>query len=157
MELARWNAVVTTIAIAERLDKAGADLVSLSESIDTTNAAGKMIFRMLAVLAEFERDLVSERTKAALSVKRARGERLGGHMPYGFDVAADGATLIENRAEQAVIRDILAMRSQGTPLVKIAGQLTARGVRTKHGNAAWSHQTVRAIIQRNNHQNGSTK
>ena len=113
------------IAIAERLDKAGADLVSLSESIDTTNAAGKMVFRMLAVLAEFERDLVSERTKAALSVKRARGERLGGHMPYGYDAAADGATLIENSAEQAVIRDILVMRSQGTLLVRIAGQLTA--------------------------------
>ena len=48
------------IEIAERLDKAGADLVSLTERIDTTTAAGKMVFRMLAVLAEFERDLVSE-------------------------------------------------------------------------------------------------
>ena len=50
------------IAISERLHKAGADLVSLSEKIDTTSAAGKMVFRMLAVLAEFERDIISERT-----------------------------------------------------------------------------------------------
>ena len=55
------------IAIAERLDKAGADLVSLSERIDTTTAAGKMIFRLFAVLAEFERDLACERTRAALA------------------------------------------------------------------------------------------
>ena len=40
------------IAIAERIEKAGADLVSLTERIDTTSAAGKMVFRMLAVLAE---------------------------------------------------------------------------------------------------------
>lgn len=46
-----------TLAISEQLGKAGADLVSLSEKIDTTGAAGKMMFRMLAVLAEFERDV----------------------------------------------------------------------------------------------------
>lgn len=49
-----------TLAISDRLEKADADLVSLSERIDTTSAAGKMVFRMLAVLAEFERDLVSD-------------------------------------------------------------------------------------------------
>ena len=48
-----------------RVGKSGADLVSLSERIDTTTAAGKMVFRMLAVLAEFERDQVVERTKGA--------------------------------------------------------------------------------------------
>lgn len=55
-----------TLAIGEQLDRAGADLVSLSEKIDTTSAAGKMVFRMLAVLSEFERDQISERTKSAL-------------------------------------------------------------------------------------------
>ena len=55
------------IAISERLAKNGADLVSLSEKIDTTNATGKMIFRFLAVLAEFERDQIAERTKGALA------------------------------------------------------------------------------------------
>jgi len=59
------------ISIAERLDKAGADLVSLSEKLDTTSAAGKMMFRLLAVLAEFERDLTSERTKTAMAHKKA--------------------------------------------------------------------------------------
>ena len=55
-----------TLELGKRLSKAGADLVSLSEKIDTTSAAGKMVFRMLAVLAEFERDQVSERTTMAL-------------------------------------------------------------------------------------------
>src|SRR6266540_4221445 len=63
-----------TISISEHLHKSGANLVSLSEKIDTTSAAGKMVFRLLAVLAEFERDLASERTKLAAAYKRARGE-----------------------------------------------------------------------------------
>lgn len=41
--------------------------MSLSEKIDTTTAAGRMVFRMLAVLAEFERDQVAERTRMALA------------------------------------------------------------------------------------------
>ena len=67
-----------TLAIADRLERAGADLVSLSEKIDTTSAAGKMVFRMLAVLSEFERDLVSERTSHALQHKRSLGAATGG-------------------------------------------------------------------------------
>ena len=85
------------ITISERLDTAGADLVSLSEKIDTTTAAGKMVFRMLAVLAEFERDQISERTTAAMQHKKARREYTGGEAPYGWRVAADGVSLHVNR------------------------------------------------------------
>jgi site-specific DNA recombinase len=118
------------IGIAERLDKAGADLVSLSERIDTTSAAGKMVFRMLAVLAEFERDLVAERTTAALAVKRANGQRIGA-VPYGFDLADDGTTLAPNADEQRIIHEIQAMKSTGATLREIAIDLTDRGVPTK--------------------------
>lgn len=136
------------IAIAERLDKAGADLVSLSERIDTTSAAGKMVFRMLAVLAEFERDLVSERTTAALAHMKANGQRVG-TVPYGFDLADDGATLIPNDTEQAVIADIRAMRAEGMKLEPIAAALTARAVPTKTGRSSrWTHQAVARILKR---------
>ena len=135
------------IAIAERLDKAGADLVSLSEKIDTTTAAGKMIFRLLAVFAEFERDLVSERTTAALAVKRANNQRVG-TVPYGYDLASDGVTLVENDTEQAVITDVRAMRQAGRTLKRIAQTLTERGVATKTGRSRWSHQAVARLLAR---------
>jgi len=136
------------IAIAQRLEKAGADLVSLSERIDTTSAAGKMVFRMLAVLAEFERDLVSERTTAALAVKRANGQRVGS-VPYGFDLADDGTTLVPNESEQAVIADMKAMRTTGRKLKQIANTLTERGVPTKTGKSLrWTHQAVARILNR---------
>jgi DNA invertase Pin-like site-specific DNA recombinase len=88
------------IVISERIEKSGADLVSLSERIDTTTAAGKMVFRMLAVLSEFEADLVAERTKGALGHLRNQGKRISGRIPFGFDLSPDGETLSLNTREQ---------------------------------------------------------
>ncbi len=135
------------IEIAERLDKAGADLVSLTERLDTTSAAGKMLFRMLAVLAEFERDLVSERTTAALAHKRRNGERTGG-IPYGFRLASDGVQLVPIEAEQAVLAEIRTMRAEGQTYRAIAAELALRGVPTKQNRGRWAHQAVARIVKR---------
>lgn len=62
---------------SEELQERGIELVSIRDSIDTTTAVGKAMFRMLAVLSEMERDLISERTRAGLESARARG-RSGG-------------------------------------------------------------------------------
>ncbi|MEP3479987.1 MAG: recombinase family protein [Fuerstiella sp.] len=101
-----------TIEISDQLDRIGCDLASISEKIDTTSAAGKMVFRMLAVMAEFERDQISERTRVALAHKKAQGERVG-RIPFGHDLHEDGKTLLENEAEQAVIEQVKALRGQG--------------------------------------------
>ena len=135
-----------TLALSERLEKAGADLVSMTERIDTTTAAGKMVFRMLAVLAEFERDQVSERTKAALAHKRAVGEKTGGlYAPFGFD-AVDGR-LVANPVEQKAVARMRVLRGRGATLRAIAADLNRRGVATKSG-AVWSHKVVRSILNR---------
>jgi site-specific DNA recombinase len=133
-----------TIAIGEKLDKAGADLVSLSEKIDTTSAAGKMVFRMLAVMAEFERDQVSERTRFAMSHKKSKGERVG-TIPFGFDLSSDGVTLVPNEREQEVIALIKQLRSAGESYQAIAESLESRGIQTKQGNVKWAKMTVRNI------------
>lgn len=133
-----------TIAIGERLDKAGADLVSLSEKIDTTSAAGKMVFRMLAVMAEFERDQVSERTKFAMAHKRSKGERVG-TIPYGFDLDSDGVALVANEAEQHAIAAMRELRSRGMSYRKIADQLENDGHLTKKGKSTWAPMVVKRI------------
>lgn len=71
------RSVPELIKIMDDLHKRGIGFRSLSESIDTTTAAGKMVFHMLAAFAEFERNLISERTKAGLKAARARGHRGG--------------------------------------------------------------------------------
>lgn len=55
----------------------GVDFISLTEKIDTTTPGGKLIFHLMGALAEFERDLICERTNAGLAAARARG-RIGG-------------------------------------------------------------------------------
>lgn len=132
------------ISISELLSKRGADMVSLSEQIDTTSAAGKMVFRMLSVLAEFERDLVSERTKAVLSFKKANGEKYS-PVPYGF--TEDGGRLVALAEEATVVSEILDLRDRGTTFLSIAEILNARGVQGKRGGR-WYASTVRYLIGR---------
>ena len=65
------------IALAERLEQRKVGLRSLKGALDTASSGGRLIFHMFGALAEFERDLIRERTQAGLSAARARG-RLGG-------------------------------------------------------------------------------
>jgi len=122
-----------TLELGERLAQAGADLASLSEQIDTTSAAGKMVFRMLAVLAEFERDQVSERTTMALAFKKSQGEKLGGRVPYGKALAFDGIHLADDADEQAVIALAKGYHTAGLSSRAIAVQLAERGLYSRAG------------------------
>ena len=133
-----------TIEISERLTKTGADLVSLSEKIDTTSAAGKMVFRMLAVLAEFERDQISERTTTAMQFKKAKGELVGA-VPYGYALHADGVNLIEYAAEQDVIQQAKELKASGLSLRKIAAELSSRGFNARNGQEFQSTQIMRMV------------
>lgn len=136
-----------TIKLAERLNKSQADLVSLTEQLDTRSASGRMVFRLLATLAEFERDLTAERTKSALAHKRSKNE-LVGSVPFGFDLAADGISLIENADQQRALELITSLRAKGLSLRTIAAELTRLKVPTAKGNLAWKHSTVQRILER---------
>jgi DNA invertase Pin-like site-specific DNA recombinase len=65
------------VQIVRDLESRKIGFQSLTESIDTTNAGGKLVFHIFAALAEFERNLISERTKAGLQAARARGRKGG--------------------------------------------------------------------------------
>ena len=132
------------LEIAERLDAKGADLVSMTEKIDTTTAAGRMVFKMLAVLADFERDQIGERTKMALAHKKAKGEVYAA-TPFGFNAIA--GRLVEVKRESAIVANILKMREAGKSLADIANHLNASGIDGKRGGR-WFPSTVRYLIQR---------
>ncbi len=132
-----------TLEIAELLAKRGADLVSLCERIDTTSSSGRMVFRLLAVLSEFERDQVSERTRAALQHKKQNLQRVG-TIPYGFD--ADGGNLLPNYDELGIVAKMRELRDTGSSYHNIASALNDLGARPKNGAKLWYKATVRRIL-----------
>jgi len=66
------------VEIVNALDARGVGFQSLTENVDTTNAGGRLIFHIFGALAEFERNLIRERTVAGLAAARARGRRAQG-------------------------------------------------------------------------------
>lgn len=133
------------LSIGETVAKRKADMVSLSEQIDTTTAAGKMMFQMLAVLAEFERNLVAERTTNALQHKKATNQKYTNITPYGFE-AIEGR-LVQVQAEAAIVAEIQAARAGGNTLQSIADTLNGRGIPTKTGKT-WQPATIHLLMKR---------
>lgn len=86
---------------ASYLEKEGIGLKSLHESIDTSTSSGKMIFHIFGALAEFERNLIRERTNAGLSAARARG-RLGGRPKKSNDKKRRVIVDLYNKKEMTV-------------------------------------------------------
>ena len=75
------------INLVNEIEEKGAGLQSLNDPIDTTSPQGKLIFHIFASLAEFERNIISERTKAGLAAARARGRK--GGRPKGLSKKAE--------------------------------------------------------------------
>ena len=133
------------ISIGETVAKRKADMVSLSEQIDTTTAAGRMMFQMLAVLAEFERNLTAERTTSALQHKKATGQKYTNITPYGFE-AIEGR-LVQVQQEAEIVAEIQASRTGGNTLQSIADSLNTRGIPTKTGKQ-WAPATIHLLLKR---------
>lgn len=140
------RSVKDTIEIVAELERRGVDLVSLSEKLDTSTAAGKLMFHLVAAFSEFEKAQLGERTKAAMAHKAAKGERVG-KVPFGFDLAADGVSLVPNEEEQRACQIVRQLRESGLSLRAIAQELNTRGISTKEGGA-WAHQSVERILKR---------
>jgi len=125
----------------------GARVVSVAgEGTDSDSPTDVLMRRIVDAFAEYERLVIGARTKAALQAKIRRGERCG-TVRYGFDLGADCVTLIQNGAEQAVIRGIIENRELGASLREIASDLNRRGVPTRNGRP-WRHTTIQRILER---------
>lgn len=142
--IARGDADVLMVAKLDRLSRsvidfsillewftteAEASLVALDVDIDTSTAGGLMIARIFAVVAEWERDVIAERTRAGLGALRARGK------PIGRPAVADNPELAER---------IQTMRANGVTYQAIADTLNAEGIPTVRGAKQWRVSAVQS-------------
>ncbi len=131
-----------TMDISDYLSKTGSDLVSLSEKIDTTSAAGKMVFRMLSVMAQFESDQISERVTMGMQHKKAQGGRVG-TIPFGKKLDADNDTLIDDEDEMLIVAAIHHYREAGLSLRAIVTRLEEQGFKARSGKPLQLTQVAR--------------
>jgi len=103
---------------------------------------------MMAAFAEFERNLVSERTSVALAHKRSKGQAYN-HTPFGFN--REGDLMVENPEEQRTIMCIQQWREQGKTLQGIADRLNGDQVPTKKGAEPAAHDVRIAPPARQHH------
>lgn len=99
---------------------------------------------MAAAFAEMERNLTSERTKAALSHLKAGRQAYTHITPLGF--TRDGHRLVENKVEIAVVKLIQKQRAAGYSLAKIAAHLNNKSVPTKL-SGKWHLVTVQSVLR----------
>jgi DNA invertase Pin-like site-specific DNA recombinase len=107
----------------------GWSLVVLDINLDLSTAAGRMMARMVVNFAEYERELISERTKAGLAAKKRRGEPIGR----------------PRLAKPGVVRRIVLDRNSGLSFAKIATALEAEAILSPAGRPNWQPSTVRRI------------
>jgi len=132
--------------LLDLFNKKNIALKSVQDSLDTTTASGKLIVHFMGAIAQWEREIIGERTAAALSVKRSRGEKTGGSVPYGY--TADKKKMLHPEPkEQAAITFMKECRKAGLSLRAIANALTENGHPAKNGGL-WHPQSVNEILAR---------
>src|SRR5215467_12871039 len=141
-----FRSVADAANVIDDFDKRGIQLVAIGEGFDMTSPYGRAMAQMASVFAELERAMIRERTRSAMSVKRARGERISGHAPYGWDFGS-GKPLVENSLEQEIIARMRQLRAGGLSFRGIATRPDGEGILPKRGKR-WIHTTVKNILLR---------
>lgn len=126
------RSVIDFAVLVETAQREGWALVVLDIGVDLTTPHGRLVAGMLASVAQWERELIGERTRAALAEARAGGTRLG------------RPRLVPPEVERRIRR----RRRAGWTLARIAETLTAEGTPTAHGGGRWHASTVRAVLAR---------
>lgn len=133
--------------IEDTINKNGIEFISLLNDIDTSTPTGKAFLGITAIFNQLYRDEIAYKTKEALSHKRAKKEKTGGVVPFGYELV-DGVRLVPRADELETVKLIHSLRDQGLTLRGIVEVLSTKGIPTKTGKARWSPKVVRGILNR---------
>lgn len=142
-----------SLDIRDELIKAGCGLADLETKIDTTGAAGKMLWTIILAVKNYQREDTAKRTSEAILWKQANGQRVSSSCPYGY---RDGeefkrgektfTKMVKDADEQKVIGRIVKMRADGMGIKAIADKLDEDEVPCR--GSSWHSETVRRILKR---------
>ena len=123
-------------------DRHGVSFVSVTQEFNTTTSLGRLTLNILLSFAQFERELISERTRDKLSAARKKGKWIGGVPVLGYDIDPAGGRLIVNKREADRVREIFAVCEEAGTLAAGLREVNRRGLLTK----TWTTKNGRQYI-----------
>jgi site-specific DNA recombinase len=120
-------------------EKCRVSFVSVTQEFNTSTSMGRLTLHILLSFAQFEREIISERTRDKLSAARRKGQWSGGTPVLGYDIAPQGGRLVVNPAEAERVRDIFRISAECENLAAAQRAVNARAMHTKQ----WTSQAGR--------------
>lgn len=115
----------------ELFDKRGVSFVSVTQQFNTTNSLGRLTLNILLSFAQFEREIISERTRDKLSAARKKGKWIGGHPVLGYDIDPRGGKIVVNADEAQRVRAMYDLYVKLGTLNAVWDEISRRDWRSK--------------------------
>lgn len=113
--------------LMELFDEFGVAFVSVTQKFDTSSSMGRLVLNVLLSFAQFEREIIAERTRDKIRAMRRKGKWAGGLPPLGYDVEPNTSRLIVNPAEAEQVRSIFRLYEEHGSLLPVVQELASRG------------------------------
>ena len=138
------------------LDQRGTSFVSITQQFNTTASIGRLTLNILLSFAQFEREIIAERTRDKMAAARRKGKWVGGVPPLGYRVASGGGRLEVEEQEAEVVREIFTLYGERQSVMAVVEELNRRGRTSKrwtsgrgreHGGLRFSKSAVAWILR----------
>jgi site-specific DNA recombinase len=117
--------------LMDRFDQHSVSFVSVTQQFNTTSSLGRLTLNILLSFAQFEREIIGERTRDKMSAARRKGKWVGGTPVLGYDVAPGGGRLVVNGKEAVRVREIFELYRNSNSLSAVVTELSRRRWKTK--------------------------
>jgi site-specific DNA recombinase len=135
------------LGLKEDLTKANVTLISMRESIDTSNLTGRMTFQVLGMVSEWERESIADRMKSGRLQRYRQGCWASGYAAYGYQYNKDTKKLEIDTSEAVIVKRIYTEYASGKSLNAIANDLNSDNVRPKNKQGmGWRANAVRLTL-----------
>jgi site-specific DNA recombinase len=121
------RALLDFMKMMEILDRHGVTFVSVTQPFNTTTSPGRLLLNMLFSFAQFEREMISERTRDKMRAARRKGKWIGGNLSLGYDLSPKGGSLAINGNEAEQVREIFRLYLELGSLIPLVAELDRRG------------------------------
>ena len=125
------RSLIDFVQMLELFEQNKVTFVSVTQQFSTNTSMGRLTLNILLSFAQFEREIISERTKDKMAAARKRGKWLGGKPPLGYNIDKEGRKLVINPQEAELVKTIYDLYLKGYSLRFLAKELTNRGYKTK--------------------------